>query len=111
MATSTLFLAGVLCIQAFKQTALGGLMNPRQMEEDTEGLVHLKYSCECVIEVTASVEKSFRDVFEIEMLRGTREPLPDGRARITFAITDEAKGKRLVEFIQRLPQHRVTCLN
>jgi len=36
MATSTLFLAGVLCIQAFKQTALGGLVKPATDEVQKE---------------------------------------------------------------------------
>ena len=68
------------------------------------------------MELTPYMEEKLRDVFnlEIEMLQGTREPLPDGRARLTFEIKDQAKGRMVVDLIMMLndlPSSRVQWLN
>lgn len=83
------------------------------MNHDTDGMIHLSYTGTCTMELTPEFEKTFRETFnlELDMLRGTREPLPDGRTRFTFTITSEEQGRLLVEFIRKLPNHHETWLN
>ena len=75
----------------------------------------MKNTGEVEAELTEYMAKVFREDldFDLEMLRGTIEPLGEGRTRYTFTIADEEKGKRLVRFIMAMPEHmrRVRCPN
>lgn len=56
------------------------------------------------MEVTASMEKTIIEAFnlEIEVLQGMREPMLDGRTRFTITINDKQKSDIVREFILKL---------
>lgn len=83
------------------------------MDPDTEGLIHMSYTGTLTMELTPLMEALMVDVFDLEgeLLRGSREQLPDGRHRLTLQIEDKNKGRLICEFIQALPNHHVTWLN
>jgi hypothetical protein len=43
------------------------------------------------MELTPFMTKVMRDIFEVEMLQGHNEPMPDGRIKWTITIEDEEK--------------------
>jgi hypothetical protein len=53
------------------------------------------------MELTDTMAKELTSLFniEIEIMRGTKEMMPDGRTRYTLSIECEQKSKLIVEFI------------
>lgn len=83
------------------------------IQPDNDGLIHLTSTGTCTMELTPYMAERLRDAFELEleMMRGTKELLPDGRTRYIFEITDEEKGRMIVDFIRMLPNHTTICNN
>lgn len=81
------------------------------MEENGE--IRIDYRGECTMELTPMMERIMRQEMnlDLEMMRGTRELLPDGNTRFVFRIEDQEKGRCLVEFIRRVPKAFETWLN
>jgi hypothetical protein len=63
------------------------------------------------LELTDDMIPVFREVFEIEMLRGETEDLPDGRTRFTLDVESEEKGAAIINFMRSIPGCREICSN
>jgi len=61
----------------------------------------MKYEAFLEMELTPYMEKRLIEGFnlEIEAMQGTREELPDGRARICLTITDPERGELARRFV------------
>ena len=59
---------------------------------------------ELTMEITPDMEESILNLFDlkIEILKGTRETMEDGKIRIKIFITDEDKAMMVKEFVLKM---------